>query len=112
MTTSTASPARAILDAPLPGFRRSDLRREPRKVRASEIRKLFRDMGLAGISVTAPNYANAKAVHVQTPTSGTDPRTRHDVNAKVRDIILAAFPDLDDRSGPQSDHFDYCVSVY
>jgi hypothetical protein len=30
---------------------------------------------------------------------------------KLEQIILAAFPDLDDRSDSQSDHFDSCLSI-
>lgn len=38
-------------------------------------------------------------------------KARGDAKAKICQIILAAFPDLDDRSEHQSDHFDFCFTV-
>jgi hypothetical protein len=133
MTMTAADPItlnpllQAILDAPLPAFRRTGLRREERKVRAAAVRKLFRDMGLKGISVTAPNYSMAQSIDVRTPRNESEPTVkdehgldvlhpeylaaRNAVLARVERIILAAFPDLDNRSDFISDYFDYCLSI-
>lgn len=126
---------KAILDCPLPAVRRAELRDEPRKVWAAEVRKLLRDLGLSGISVTTPNYSMASTILVRIPPREVEDEAEHErlhdrifregrpsldcpdcaerwqARQKVRAIILAAFPDLDDRSDPQVDYFDYCVSV-
>jgi hypothetical protein len=133
MTMTAADPItlnpllQAILDAPLPDFRRTGLRREPRTVWAAEVRKLFRSMGLKGISVTAPNYSMAQAIDIKTPRNEPEPTVkdehgydnyhpeylaaRNAALAKVEAIIVAAFPDLDNRSDFISDYFDYCLSI-
>jgi hypothetical protein len=117
----------AILDAPLPAFRRPGLRREPRTVWAVAVRKLFREIGLKGISVTAPKYSMAHSIDIKTPRNEPEPTVkdehgydnyhpeylaaRNAALAKVEAIIVAAFPDLDNRSDFISDYFDYCLSI-
>jgi hypothetical protein len=134
MTTLTAADPieinpnlQAILDAPLPGVRNPSLRREPRKVIAAEVRSLLRSMGLKGISVTAPNYSMARSIDIRTPRNEPEPivkdedgwdthhptyrAARNAASAKIEAIILAAFPDLDDRSDSLTDYYDYRLSI-
>jgi hypothetical protein len=134
MTTLTAansieinSNLQAILDAPLPGMRRASLRRESRKVIAAEVRSLLRSMGLKGISVTAPNYSMAQAIDIKTPRNEPEPIVKDEdgwdahhpdyraacnaASAKIEAIILAAFPDLDNRSDSMTDYYDYRLSI-
>jgi hypothetical protein len=117
----------AILDAPMPSPRNVTLRRAERKVIAAEVRKLFREMGLKGISVTAPNYSMARSIDVRTPRNEPEPIVKDEDgfdahhpdyraarNAglrRIEAIILAAFPDLDDRSDSMTDHYDYRLSI-
>lgn len=116
-----------ILAVPLPGLVRADMRQHPRKERAAAIRALFKRLGIKGVSVTAPNYAHAKTVNVDIKRLEDQPTQRvgnasvpHkkcreaeiDVARKLEAIILSAFPDLDDRSDPQSDYYDYCISIH
>jgi hypothetical protein len=37
---------------------------------------------------------------------------RHVATLRLTSLILAAYPDLDDRSDSQVDHFDYCLSIH
>jgi hypothetical protein len=133
MTLTAADPIilnpmlQAILDAPLPAFRRTGLRREPRTTRAAAVRKLFRDMGLKGISVTAPNYSMAQSIDIKTPRNEPEPTVkdehgydnyhseylaaRNAALAKVEAIVVAAFPDLNDRSEYMTDYYDFCLSI-
>jgi hypothetical protein len=117
----------AILDAPLPGVRNPSLRREPRKVIAAEVRGLLRSIGLNGISVTAPNYSMARAIDIRTPRNNPEPivkdedgwdahhpayrAARNAAVVRIEAIILAAFPDLDDRSDSMIDYYDYRLSI-
>jgi hypothetical protein len=127
MTTATLSPAlQAILDAPLPAVVKPRLRREGRKVWAAEVRKLFKSLGLRGISVTAPNYSMASSIHVLLPEATgheadggaghdfpTCPACRQRAAAMkhVKRLILAAFPDLDDRNEYPGTDYDFCLTV-
>ena len=116
---------RAILDCPLPAIVSPSLRRESRKVWAAEVRKLLRSLGIKGVSVTAPNYSMASSIDIHIPAAAEHDRgaAGHEylscptcgqhtrAEKKIRDIILAAFPDLNDRSESQSDYFDFCLSI-
>lgn len=118
---------RAILDAPLPAMRRADLRRQERKEWAKAVRKLMKDMGLVGVSVTTPSYSMASSIEVRLPEaaahergwqSGHDFATcptcqqRNRAERRIVDIIVAAFPDMRDRSDYQSDYFDFALSIH
>lgn len=106
-----------------------------RKVQAAAARALFKQLGLKGISVTAPNYSMAQAVHIHLPHTEVTPelqaayhqacRTRAQAIAaygqlrqreyaaeqKLEAILAKAFPNHLDRSDSQSDHFDFCWSI-
>jgi hypothetical protein len=115
----------AILRADLPPARNPDLRKERRTVWAKAIRRLLRDLGIKGVSITTPHYSMAHSIDVKLP-AGT-PHDRGAADHEYRDcpmcqernrardritrIILAAFPDLDNRSDLQSDYYDFCLSV-
>lgn len=125
-TTPPGNPLlQAILDAPLPPVVNPAIRRESRKVKAAEIRKVLKSMGIKGISVTAPNYSMASSVHIKIPRASDHDRgaVGHEFHTcplcmqhtraerKIAEIILAAFPDLDDRSDSQSDYHDNPLSI-
>lgn len=99
-----------------------------RKAQAKLARQLFAKLGLKKISVTAPNYSMAQSVDVSLPTRRdygydenemdldvrrADPARKSNFQAteRIQSILLAAFPNHEDRSDVQSDHFDYCWSV-
>ncbi len=111
----------------------------PRKEQAALARQLFKRLGLKGISVTAPRYAQAHSVDVRLPAEGEhDPnkwphahdrccgpngRGHHEENRcpacreraaaqkKLEAILLTAFPNHDDRSDLQTDYFDFRWSI-
>lgn len=111
-------------------------RHEPRKVQAAAARKLFRELGIRGISVTAPNYSMAQSVDVRIPEPADSEHhgdkwphgnsfelsrseatrcpacaRRSRIRDKVEAILARAFPNHDNRSDSQSDHFDFCWSI-
>ena len=125
----------AILATPLPAFR-ANIRRQTRKEWAVAVRKLLKDIGVKGVSVTTPSYSMAQSIHITLPPAldnpnsiehqefhnelwknnrpGTDcPHCGQRWNARnhIEAIILAAFPDLNNRSEAREDHFDYCLSI-
>lgn len=97
----------------------------PRKDRAKLVRQLFRQLGLKGISVTTPNYSMAQSVEVRaphredyTPVNGqidwlNDPaaQANREARERLQAILLAAFPQHDDRSDIQTDYFDNPWSI-
>ena len=98
----------------------------PRKEQAKLARMLFKQLGLKGISVRAPNYSQAQSVDVRLPKREdyerdqagcidwpNDPAAiaNNAAEKRVREILNRAFPNHDDRSDSQSDHFNYCWSV-
>lgn len=121
-----------VTNTALPVVRRADLRREPRKVIAAEVRKLLKELGIKGISVTAPNYSMAQSIDITFPpiehpgrdlAVASDWRDHehlscpvcersHQAKARLEEIILAAFPDLDNRSDSLIDHYDYKFSIH
>jgi hypothetical protein len=118
----------AIIDAPLPPVRRERLRHEERKVWAREVRALFKALGLTGISVTTPSYSMAHSIDITLPKSDPEPivtdedgypalhpvyrAQREAALDKAGEIILTAFPDLDDRSDSISDYYDFCLAIH
>lgn len=112
----------------------------PRKEQAALARKLFKSLGLRGISVTTPNYSMASSVYVTLPElpredsdfefnghnyqneSWSDmpndvpakakTAARNEASRKVGAILEIAFPNHDDRSDYQSDYFDSCWSIH
>lgn len=133
---------RSILDAPLPRVWNSDLRKEHRKEWAKQVRKLLKSLNIKGVSVTTPNYSMASTIQIRVeygPEFSKDHQPVHeageirerrnttyrgsvhfcpycsvrkDVHDKLEQIILAAFPDLDDRSDSISDYYNYCLSIH
>lgn len=111
-------------------------RSTPRIEQAKLARKLFKTLGLKGISVTTPMYSMAQSVSVRIPEepfpgwvgfeqwqhasySEMPPevpakaaRMRHsEAERKVAEILGIAFPNHDDRGDSQSDYSDYCWSI-
>ena len=137
----THSPAlQSIFDAPIPAVRNGYLRHEERKVWAKEVRWLLRNLKITGVSVTTPSYSQASTIHIRIPSTGYDAdheaihakideqqresqswlgyghfcplcKEHWEAHQRIQQIILAAFPDLNDRSDSQSDNFDDCLSV-
>jgi membrane protease subunit (stomatin/prohibitin family) len=102
----------------------SNDRHIPRKEQAKLARELFKKLGLKGISVTTPNYSMAQSVDVSIPSRNDykmigqydiDPeceacKANHEARERIEAILLAAFPNHDNRSDSQTDYFDYCWS--
>lgn len=96
-----------------------------RKEQAALARQLLKQLGIKGVSVTAPNYSMAQSVDVSLPkrddyvfdkcgfvVEGDAARlANNDADSRVRSLLLAAFPRHDDRSETQSDYFDFKWSV-
>ena len=98
-------------------------RRTPRKDQAAIARKLFRSLGLKGISVTTPNHSMAQAVDIRIPRRqdvvldaagqiadrSNDPALTGNWAArlKVEAILAIAFPNHGDQSDSLTDYFDY-----
>lgn len=98
-----------------------------RKETAKLLRTLLSRIGVKGVSVTAPNYSMAQAIDVRLPSRRDEEfedGERHRKNPKAagnkanrlanerfREILAVAFPNHDDRSDSQSDHFDYKWSI-
>jgi hypothetical protein len=114
-----------ILATPPPPVVDPAARRLPRKERSALIRALFRRLGIKGVSVTTPSYSMAQSVDIAIPDAvehdhdnGHERTTcphcmeRFAAERHIERIILAAFPDLADRSDSMSDHFDYCLSIH
>lgn len=120
-------------------YREPGLRALDRKERAAKVRSLLKSLGIKGVSVTAPNYSMAQSINISMPGDdrGLHDEVHFRLEAEVRAkpgpycgmvqicpfckaefeakekleaLILAAYPDLDDRSDSQYDHFDYCLS--
>jgi hypothetical protein len=89
-------------------------RRMSRKERAAAARKLFRSLGLKGLSVTAPNYSMASSVHVALPDGDRGDREGRmaltSARRKVEALLLVAFPGTEDRSDIMTDYFDFVWS--
>jgi hypothetical protein len=129
-----------IIDAPLPAFR-ANIRNLTRKEWAQNVRSLFKSLGLGWVSVTAPNYSMASSIDIRfhTPDNFTGAheakhaeidelqrgayewlgyghycpwcKQQWEAHHRLEQIILAAFPDLNNRSDSMSDHFDFCLSI-
>jgi len=128
-----------ILSTPLPAFR-ENIRRLERKEWAVKVRWLFKDLGIAGLSVTTPNHSMASSINIRIPDAPwygaheaehakIDAAERstgawlgygtfcpfcketHAARKQIEAIILAAFPDLDDRSHLVEDYFDFCFTI-
>ena len=124
----------------LPPVRRHGLRAQGRKAWASEVRHLLKELKITGISVTAPNYSMASSITIRLPRNEWEGKHKatHDeievhergkdcwlgfgtycpfckrerqVKDRLETIILAAYPDLADRSDLQSDYFDSCFTI-
>ena len=108
----------------------------PRKTQAVAVRALFKQLGIKGISVTVPVYANASTVYIRVPSVPRPPEAleewakaynggenandtplgrlyvRHsNIRRHMGSILAKAFPNHLDRSDVQSDYFDSKWSV-
>lgn len=122
----------AIINTPAPKFH-ANIRHQTRKEWAQAVRSLFKEIGIKGVSVTAPNYSQAQTIDIRLPelivdneqhqklhdelwhtdrnnTDCPDCSQRWQAKQAIEKIILSAFPDLDNRSDNQSDYFNYCLS--
>ena len=115
------------------------VRQLERKEIAAKVRGLLKSLGIKGMSVTAPSYSMAQTIHISFPRCGRNEhepvhfrleaeerakggpyrgmalvcpfcRVEREARDRLETLILAAFPDLDDRSDLQSDYFDYILS--
>lgn len=130
-----------IIDTQLPAFR-GNIRQQPRKEIAKQVKQLFRSLGLDKVSVTTPNYSMAASIHIkfhvwdetftkehlklhariEEDRSGDEPwqglnnycphcKQQWAAHEAIKAIVLAAYPDLDDRSDSGSDYFDNPLSI-
>ena len=115
-----------IISTPLPKPR-GNIRRERTVNQSSVIRKLIKDLKLNDISVTSRHFRvrislpqavdyndpEHNATHDQLWREGRHSNDcplcakRWQAREAMEKIILAAFPDMDDRSDIQSDYFDF-----
>lgn len=115
---------KSIEAAEVPEVVDRDLRGKYMKERSAAIRALFKKLGIVGVSVTSPNYSMATATDVLAPRDDHSHsygvefadclvcRRNGKARKMLRAIILAAFPDLDDRSDGRSDHYDFKFSIH
>lgn len=116
----------SIEAAEMPKVATLHMRRQPRKTWAPAVRELLKGLGIRHVSVTTPSYSMASTISIRVPgfshdhderSAATAYRTcprcqrRHAAVARLERLILAAFPDLNDRSDMMTDHFDYCLSI-
>lgn len=131
----TTAILRAIAHAPDPTMRVLGMRRKSRKEWAQAVRSLLKEVGIKGVSVTAPNYSMASSIDIILPRydyerhqcyiTKNDPtieyrtavamckqcQRKQAASKRLNEIILLAFPDLNDRSEYQSDYFDFCFTI-
>ena len=129
-----ASTFQEIIDTEIPAFR-AKIRREPQKEWARRVRSLFKDLGIRGVSVkTSAMVGNIwiripdcrwdtshQAIHAKIdkerklgPWLGYGHycpfcKAHNAAMERLEQIILAAYPDLNDRSGVRM--FDFCFMV-
>jgi hypothetical protein len=123
-------PTRAqIMRAPIPAVVDRAMRDQPRKEVAAAVRALLKRLGIKGVSVTTPNYSMAMGIQVRIPDRPEDwqddlhphrPGDHTDcwrcqlakaARVRLELLILAAFPDLDDRSDYSTNYYDAYLSV-
>ncbi len=128
MISTLQSPFAAIMAVdPATVGRRGFIRHERRKLIASLIRDLLKAYRIKGVSITAPKYSMVRSVEIRLPEArrehysdrgGIHDRLdcptcleRNEASNRLEAIILAAYPDLRDRSDSLTDHFDYRISI-
>jgi hypothetical protein len=121
MTTTVET----IEAAMMPLVQHPALRSRPQKERSSAIRKLLRQVKIKNVSVTSDHGSmcfgtSVRFVPLACPERGPDHgswncaicKRNTEAGARLREIILAAFPDMDDRSDSMTDYFDQPFSVH
>jgi len=108
--------------ATIPAVVNPSLRHEDPKARSWAIRQMLRKVGIKGAHVTVgrgSTCAEVRFLGVACPTRESHNRSacpeckrNLDAEKKVSDIILGAFPDMDDRSDSMTDHFDYKFTIH
>lgn len=101
-----------------------NMRDNTRKEWTKAVRSLYKTLGVKGVSVTAPNYSMASSIHINISAGDGHEHTggveytnclickRYGkAKAKLEALVLAAFPDLDDRSDSTTDYFNFCLMV-
>lgn len=114
----------SIEAAPTPEVLDPAMRDNTRKDWAKAVRVLYKTLGVKGVSVTAPNYSMASSIHIQISVDDGHEHTggveytnclickRYGkAKAKLEALVLAAYPDLDDRSDSMTDYFNFCLMV-
>jgi hypothetical protein len=128
-----------IIKAPLPTTTRN-IRDLDRKEQAKIVRQLFKSLGFTGVSVTTPTYSMASSINISLPRQPWEGEHEPEHNRlqaieyskpsyngmvqvcpwckeswladkQIRAIILAAFPDMDNRSDTQSDYSDFAFTI-
>lgn len=128
-----------LLALPMPAFH-ANIRQENLKTWAAKVRGLFKELNITGMSVTTPNHSMASSIDIRTGWEISDAHyldhveieykqravpgpfygagkfcplciERNAAEDHLEKIILAAFPDLDDRSDAMTDYFNYCFII-
>lgn len=88
-----------------------------RVARAREVRKFFKELGIKGCSVTAPNYSMASTIEIRSPRFQYVPEnpTLNSRNTRIRTlletVLIAAYPNTQNRSDSMTDYYDSCWSI-
>jgi hypothetical protein len=112
MKATAESCMQSIEGAPLPTTSMAT-RDRPLKERSALIRGLLRQAGVKGVKVTSADGAFCDLTDI-TITVDFRPESRERILAvrkKTEAMVLAAFPDLGDRSDARSDCFDSKFAV-
>jgi hypothetical protein len=127
-----------IINTPSPAFV-ANIRDLTRKEQSAKVRAAFKALGLTGISVTTPNYSMASSIQISLPRTDWEThepihtpleaieRQKDEYNGMVQvcpvckeswmahvaieRIILAMFPDMDNRSDSQTDYSDFAFTI-
>lgn len=100
----------------------------PRKEQARLLRLLCKQLGIPGLSVTAPSYSMASTVDVTYPARIDHPPAaeggrdflahseawamNREIERMLETLLARAFPAHDDRSDYQSDYYNFCWSLH
>lgn len=105
---------------------RTDARRMTQTERSAALRALLKSLGVKGVSVTSARGSMCYWSHIRFDGVPHPPvanwcehnsrvcdvcQRNNAAERKVHRIVLAAYPDLDDRSDSQTDHFDFVYTV-
>jgi hypothetical protein len=123
-------PARhRIMTVPIPGVVDPAMRDRPDKEIAVAVRALLKQLGIKGCSVTTPRYSMAMGIEIRLPEYPSDwDKTLHPHDTlgmvdcwrcmlgraardRFKTLLVAAFPDCEDRSDSFNEHYDWVFHI-